>query len=54
MAISARASDIRVAQQLGTLASLPPVALTLLMAFHVINSTLILATSLGGALLVID
>ena len=53
-AISSKASDIRVAQQLGTLAGLPPVALTLLMSFQVINSTLILAASLAGALLVID
>jgi len=53
-AISSKASHIRVAQQLGTLAGLPPVALTLLMSFQVINSTLILAASLAGALLVID
>ena len=54
LAISARASDIRVAQQLGILASLPPIALTALMSFQVINPTLTLAASLGGALLVID
>jgi ABC-type transport system involved in multi-copper enzyme maturation permease subunit len=54
LAISARASDIRVAQQLGILASLPPLALTALMSFQVINPTLTLAASLGGALLVID
>jgi ABC-2 type transport system permease protein len=54
LAISSKASEIRVAQQLGTLASLPPLALTLLMSFQVINSTLILAVSLAGALLVID
>src|SRR6266536_1690375 len=53
-AISSKASDIRVAQQLGTLAGLPPIALTLLMSFQVIHSTLILAASLAGVLLVID
>ena len=54
LAISARAGDIRVAQQLGILASLPPLALTALMSFQVINPTLTLAASLAGALLVID
>ncbi|HUZ55012.1 MAG TPA: ABC transporter permease subunit [Streptosporangiaceae bacterium] len=54
LAISSRASDIRVAQQLSVLASLPPVALTLLLAFQVVHSTLVLAASLAGALLVID
>jgi ABC-type Na+ efflux pump permease subunit len=54
LAISSKVSEIRVAQQLGTLASLPPVALTLLMSLKVINSTLVLALALGGVLLVID
>jgi ABC-2 type transport system permease protein len=54
LAISSKASDIRVAQQLSTLASLPPIGLTVLMSFHVIQSTLILAASLATALLVID
>jgi ABC-2 type transport system permease protein len=54
LAISARASDIRIAQQLGILSSLPPAALTALMSFQVINPTLPLAASLAGALLVID
>jgi ABC-2 type transport system permease protein len=54
LAISARASDIRVAQQLGILGSLPPVALTALMSFQVINPTLAIAASLAGALLLID
>ena len=54
LAISSKASDIRVAQQLSVLASLPPVALTALMSLQVINSTLLLAASLAGALLVID
>ncbi len=54
LAISSRASDIRVAQQLSVLAGLPPVALTLLLGFQVIHSTLVLAASLAGVLLVID
>jgi ABC-type transport system involved in multi-copper enzyme maturation permease subunit len=54
LAISTKASDVRVAQQLGTLAGLPPVALTLLLSFQVIDSTLLLTASLAGLLLVID
>jgi ABC-2 type transport system permease protein len=54
IAISTRASDVRVAQQLGTLASLPPLALTSLMTFDVIKPTLHLALSLAAVLLVID
>jgi ABC-2 type transport system permease protein len=54
LAISARASDIRIAQQLGILSSLPPVALTALMSFQVIQPTFTIAASLAGALLVID
>ena len=45
--ISARSNDIRVAEQLGMLASLPTVAVTSLIAFNVIHATLGLA--LGGA-----
>jgi ABC-2 type transport system permease protein len=54
MAISARSSDFRVAQQLGTLASLPPVILSSLIAFGVIHATVGLAIALGVALLVFD
>jgi ABC-2 type transport system permease protein len=54
LAISSKASDIRVAQQLSTLAGLPPVALTLLLSFQVIDSTFLLTASLAGVLLVID
>jgi ABC-2 type transport system permease protein len=54
IAISARSSDIRVAQQLGMLASFPPLALTSLMAFQVIQPTLTLAVALGVGLLAID
>jgi hypothetical protein len=54
MAISARSSDIRVAQQLATLASLPSVLVTALISFNVIDATLKLALGLGVALLVLD
>jgi ABC-2 type transport system permease protein len=51
IAISARSSDIRAAQQLSILASLPSVAVTSLIAFDVIHATLGLALVLGAALL---
>jgi ABC-type transport system involved in multi-copper enzyme maturation permease subunit len=54
MAISARSSDFRVAQQLATLASIPTIILTSLIAFGVIHATLGLALGLGAALLVVD
>jgi ABC-type transport system involved in multi-copper enzyme maturation permease subunit len=54
IAISARVSDARVAQQLSILASLPPVVLAALVAFGVIHATLGLAVGLGAALLVFD
>jgi ABC-type Na+ efflux pump permease subunit len=52
MAISTRASDIRVAQQLSTLASLPSFAVSTLIAINVIHPSLRLALGLGIALLV--
>ncbi len=54
IAVSTRANDTRVAQQLSTLASLPPVALIALMSFQVVKPTLTLALSFAGLLLVID
>jgi ABC-2 type transport system permease protein len=54
LAVSTKASDTRVAQQLSTLASLPPIALIALMSFHAINPTLTIALSLAAVLLVID
>ena len=54
IAISARSSDVRVAQQLGMLASLPSVAVTSLIAFNVIHATLGLALGLAAVLLVLD
>jgi ABC-type Na+ efflux pump permease subunit len=52
MSISTRASEVRVAQQLSTLASVPPAALASLIAVDVIHASLGLALALGGALLV--
>jgi ABC-type Na+ efflux pump permease subunit len=54
LAISARVSDTRVAQQLSTVASLPPAALAALMSFQVISPTFGLAAALAGGLLAID
>jgi ABC-type transport system involved in multi-copper enzyme maturation permease subunit len=51
IAISTRSSDVRVAQQLGALASLPSIAVITLIAYNVINATLPLA--LGFALLLL-
>lgn len=54
LAISSKVSEVRIAQQLGILASFPPIALVALMSFAVITPTLGLALTLGGVLLVID
>jgi ABC-type Na+ efflux pump permease subunit len=54
LAISTRATDTRVAQQLSVLSSLPPVALAALLSFQIISPTFGLAAILAGALLVID
>jgi ABC-type transport system involved in multi-copper enzyme maturation permease subunit len=51
IAISTRASEVRVAQQLGLLANLPSVAVTTLLAYDVIHPTLALA--IGGAALLL-
>jgi ABC-type Na+ efflux pump permease subunit len=51
IAISARASEVRVAQQLGLLANLPSVAVTTLVAVNLIHPTLALA--IGGAVLLL-
>jgi ABC-2 type transport system permease protein len=52
IAISTRSSDIRSAQQLSALASLPSVAVTTLIALNVIHATVPLAIVLGTALIV--
>jgi ABC-type transport system involved in multi-copper enzyme maturation permease subunit len=51
IAISARAGDLRVAQQLGILAGLPTAVVAALIAFDVIHATLGLAIVLAAALL---
>jgi ABC-2 type transport system permease protein len=52
IAFSARARDLRVAQQLGILASLPSVVVAALVAFDVLHPTLALALGFAAALLV--
>jgi ABC-2 type transport system permease protein len=54
MAVSVRASEVRVAQQLATLASFPPVALILLLAVGVIHPTFVLALVFAVVLASID
>jgi len=54
IAISTRSSDVRVAQQLGVLASLPPVFVTVMIALNVIKPTLELAIGCGALLIVLD
>jgi ABC-2 type transport system permease protein len=52
--ISTRATDVRVAQQLATLAGLPLLGFTSLISFQVITPSVPLAVGLALALLVID
>ncbi len=52
--ISARASDVRVAQQLATLAGLPLLGFTSLISFQVITPSVPLAIGLALALLAVD
>ena len=54
IAISARSSDVRVAQQLSVFASLPPLAIVALMTFNVITPSTGLAVGLAAALLAVD
>jgi ABC-type transport system involved in multi-copper enzyme maturation permease subunit len=54
MAISTRSSDVRVAQQLGILASLPPVLITVLIAVNVIEPTVRLGIVCAAVLLALD
>ncbi len=53
-AISARSSDVRVAQQLGTLASLPALVFPLLMSLQVFKPTVTVAVVVAVALAAID
>lgn len=54
ISISARASEVRVAQQLSTLVSLPSVLVTSLIAYNVIHPTLALAAGGAALLLILD
>ncbi len=54
IAISARSADVRVAQQLGVFASLPPLAIVALITLNVIPVSTALALGLAGALLLVD
>jgi ABC-type Na+ efflux pump permease subunit len=54
MAISVRASEVRVAQQLGMLASLPLIGLFVMLAVGVIHPTFLVAILFAVALLVVD
>jgi ABC-type Na+ efflux pump permease subunit len=54
IAISARSSDVRVAQQLSVFASLPPLAVIALIQFNVIPPSTGLSLGLAVALLLID
>jgi len=54
IAISARSTDIRVAQQLSIFASLPPLGIVAVMQFKVIAPSTGLALALAAALLIVD
>lgn len=54
IAVSTRVTDVRAAQQLTMLASLPPLGIAALMSFNVIAPSPALALGLGAALLLID
>ncbi len=54
IAISSRSSDVRVAQQFSSFASLPPLAIVALMSFNVVTPSASLALGLAGGLLVLD
>jgi ABC-type transport system involved in multi-copper enzyme maturation permease subunit len=54
IATSARSRDVRVAQQIATLASLPPVAVAALMSFDVIPQSLGVAVGVAAVLVLVD
>jgi ABC-type Na+ efflux pump permease subunit len=54
MAVSVRASEVRVAQQLGTLASFPPLGVVILLGVGVITPTFTVAAFFAVGLLAID
>jgi ABC-type Na+ efflux pump permease subunit len=54
LAVSVRASEVRVAQQLGTLASFPPLGVVILLVAGVITPTFTVAAAFALGLLAID
>jgi ABC-2 type transport system permease protein len=54
MAVSVRATEVRVAQQLGVLASFPPVAVIVLLAVGVVSPSFAVALEFAVGLLVVD
>ncbi|HEY4452944.1 MAG TPA: ABC transporter permease subunit, partial [Pseudonocardiaceae bacterium] len=54
IAVSTRVTDVRAAQQLGVLSSLPPLVVVALLSLNVIPASLGLALGLAAALLIID
>jgi ABC-2 type transport system permease protein len=54
VAVSTRSTDVRVAQQLSVLGSLPPLAIVALMSLNVITESTALAIGLAAALLAFD
>ncbi|MCL2781831.1 MAG: ABC transporter permease [Actinomycetia bacterium] len=54
IAVSTRATDVRVAQQLAVLGSFPPLIIVALMSLNVIPESVVLAVALAAALLVFD
>ena len=54
MAVSVKATEVRVAQQFGALASLPPIGVIILLAAGVVSPTFAVAIIFAIGLLVID
>ena len=54
IAVSARSTDVRAAQQLSMLGSLPPLIIVVLMALNVITVSTALSLPLAAALLAFD
>jgi len=54
IAVSTRSTDVRVAQQLSVLGSLPPLAIVALLSLNVISESTALAIGLAAALLAFD
>jgi ABC-type transport system involved in multi-copper enzyme maturation permease subunit len=54
IAVSARSTDVRAAQQLSVLGGIPPLVILALMSLNVITASTALALGLAGALLAVD